>query len=286
MDRLSFTNAQIENVVVDEGWSLTNPPSIIPTRRGSVALLNTEHSEFVLKYADLTNQATEAGISPSRSAGIRNEAETLSLLTDDIAPTLYALRDRSGYVYSLSEYINGDRLSEVTVSRFVDSSNIISGLIRAVTKLNEATILHGDIHPDNVLLSDSHSIVLLDFELAHSIHEPPLAPGLVHYLSPEAAKKEINGEQFTYDQAEETFALAATILSVLTRSLPPRYQTLEIPSRLVALQKIADGVGYNKESVDKSNTDLAESLIQILESPASKRPNSPADLHSEIERFL
>jgi hypothetical protein len=285
MSRQSFSTEQITAVVREHADpNFAGDIEIVPTKRGSVAVVDTRDRRLVVKYADLSNQETEDNILPARSVGIRNEVTFLRRAPLDLAPALIASGEDDTAVYSITEYLPGWGLFTFGQDGG-GRSKAVRPLLHAVKTLHDFGIIHGDITPDNAILSE-RAAQLLDFELAHDMGEVALAPGLYHYLSREAATAILDGESPVLDAREETFALAGTSLAMLVGKFPNVYSTSEI-SRLQALQEIASGRRhYNLEGVAKTDRDIAEILEEILRTPLKDRPATPLELYDEIEVYL
>ena len=85
--------------------------------------------------------------------------------------------------------------------------------------MHHAGVVHGDVSPDNVLVSgDAASAVLVDFGLALGPAMPPMPAGpfrgTLLYAAPEVAR----GEPF--DARADLFALAASLLHVWSAESP------------------------------------------------------------------
>lgn len=79
-------------------------------------------------------------------------------------------------------------------------------------------VLHGDVHPGNVLVRADGRVTLIDFGLArvHDGPEPPRAAG-GEYLDPQAATALLAGDDPpVVDQSAEQYAVAALVFRLLT----------------------------------------------------------------------
>jgi eukaryotic-like serine/threonine-protein kinase len=107
-----------------------------------------------------------------------------------------------------------------------------SAAFDALSTIHAAGVVHGDVSPDNVLLSeDAARAVLVDFGLALAPSMPPLPAGpfrgTLLYAAPELARGE------PVDGRADLFAMAASLLHVASGE-PPRAQTTDAAMLLAA----------------------------------------------------
>ncbi|MEM9828276.1 MAG: protein kinase family protein [Planctomycetota bacterium] len=101
----------------------------------------------------------------------------------------------------------------------IAATTILSRLIEVVQYLHCCGWLHGDLSPQNILIStNQHRVLLVDFERARSIHSAATMPPRKHSLA-YASPWEIDGGTTT--EACEHYALGK-LVSLLLDSLEPR----------------------------------------------------------------
>lgn len=285
MYRESFTPEQITGIIQAHcDPDFNGEYEILPSKRGSAALAATRLGKFIVKYADHSNIETEQKIAPSRSAGIYNEISFLRLIPEDLSPGILAGERTKDATYSIIPYLEGETLSKVAETKQNRRARLIKPLIEAVHRLHEIDVIHGDLTIENALVRDDN-IKLLDFELSHDLNINGAAPGLYHYLSPEASTAIVNKQTPRLDAKEETFALAVCCLATLTGQQPTRYASGGV-SRSKSLEDKAAGlITYNLEGVRESDHDMARAVEDILLAPSNQRPSSPMELYEAIESY-
>ena len=280
-NRKSFKDEDIIHVANKHCDTDATTYKLIASKRGSAALVATMTGDYIVKYADKRNIETESHITPSRSIGIENEVATMLSLEKLIPGRLHAYDSNDRHAYSVMRFIPGMSLDRYNGDPRILPAILIS-LIKNIELLHQNRVIHGDITPNNIIVSES-GLQLIDFELSHTLDSPGIAPGLCHFLSPEAARSILADRQPVLDTKEETYALASTCLSILTGQLPSTYSQAS-PSRIAVLTEIAAGTStFISDGCDESNQHLAESLMTILRLPLADRPESPTALYEALE---
>jgi len=132
----------------------------------------------------------------------------------------------NGTAYIIMEFISGQTLKAYLRSRpghrlpLIEGWLIFRGLLEALRELHDQGLLHRDVSPDNVMLTERHSVKLLDFGAARQVMmhatqkmsvivKPGYAP-YEQYLE--------NGNQGPWS---DLYAAAATFYQMLTGEKPP-----------------------------------------------------------------
>lgn len=209
------------------------------------------------------------------------------------------------------EYVEGKSLARHIKDKSLDSEAAVRVLIQAMRALRAAhrqAIIHRDVKPDNILLSEEGRAKLMDFGIARSMAHPgavpdePLEPpvadaeSFAHTValrltstgsfmgSPAYAPPEVlRGEEGT--PASDRYSFAATAFELLTGQLPhPGKVITEIVIHAlrepVALPPDLDpalgavfqrALSANPSERPITLRDFLEELIQALPGPASMR---------------
>lgn len=136
--------------------------------------------------------------------------------------TLHDIMEQDGRIVLVSEFVEGKSLEQmlkvepVAVSHFLDQAIQIA---RGLEHLHRAELVHGNLHPSNILVSPNGRVKLTDFCLPRRLAEgiPELGgfrPGTVAYASPEEARHE------QPLPASDLFSLGVIYYQMLSGRLP------------------------------------------------------------------
>ncbi|MEU4516416.1 lanthionine synthetase LanC family protein [Nonomuraea wenchangensis] len=159
---------------------------------------------------------------------LRREADVLRLLDGRAGPRLLGSGEHAGRPYLLLSWVAGvdahdaaDEARRLGGPEGVDALlGLVERVVAAFASLHALGVLHGDVHPRNVLVGPDQEVVLLDFGLSgrHGAGPAPSRRGGVDFfLEPEAARARLDGragEPLT--PAGEQYAVAALAYLLLT----------------------------------------------------------------------
>jgi eukaryotic-like serine/threonine-protein kinase len=166
-----------------------------------------------------------------RERFLRDANATMALSHPNIA-ALYEIGDEQGYVFLVFEFAPGDRLNAVIAGRAINPRRAINLGIQiadALADAHAAGILHGDIKPDNIIVTPKGNAKILDLGLSDWTGGGELrraaaamtadsadtaARATVPYMSPEQA---LGGQ---VDERTDIFSLGTVMFEMLTGRLP------------------------------------------------------------------
>jgi serine/threonine-protein kinase len=158
------------------------------------------------------------------------EARSAAALNHPNVCTIYAVDDTAGVPIIAMEYVAGVPLSahvRETPASPEDLLSISRQLAAGMAAAHEAGIVHGDLKPENVMVSEDGIVKILDFGLARRLRRPrPAATddtgdlgiaesgdglyGTPRYLAPEQTR----GEPATFES--DVFALGVVLYELAT----------------------------------------------------------------------
>lgn len=198
-----------------EGWQVTG---LLNESRQSLLyrVQDGQGQPWLLKtLPDSRHQDSEAG------PALLLEEWFLRRVAGRSFPEIHPAADRQHLYYLMREYPGCtlaqlfENVGPLPVAQWRDLAN---RLLRAAGLLHRRNIIHRDIKPDNLLLSDDGELRLLDFGLAFcpglSVMAPEDLPGTPSFIAPEAFKGALP------DPQQDLYAVGVTLYYLLTGHYP------------------------------------------------------------------
>jgi tetratricopeptide (TPR) repeat protein len=199
---------------------------------------------------------------------------------------LYDSGDADGFLYYVMPYEEGqslrDKLAKEGELPIAEAVRILRDVVDALDHAHKHGVVHRDIKPDNVLLSERHALVT-DFGVAKAVSEATgahklttegVALGTPTYMSPEqaAADKHI-------DHRADIYAVGAVAYELLTGRPPFTGPT---PQEVLSAQvtQAPEPVTKYRESVPPA---LAQLVMRCLEKKAADRWQTAEELLPQLE---
>jgi serine/threonine protein kinase len=136
---------------------------------------------------------------------------------------VYQLFEENGGLFMVMEKLNGATLEDVL--RFhvrlaeAQALYVIRRLARTLETIHLSGLIHGDIKPENLFLTYTTEVILLDFgAVNHYLTQDRKAP---RFLTPGYAPPEQYQTHRAPDPASDLYALGATLYELLTGFPPP-----------------------------------------------------------------
>ena len=246
---------------------------------------------FVALETRLARKVVIKVLPPEMAAGVsvdrfQREIQLAAKLQHPHVVPLLTAGASGDLLYYVMPLIEGESLRarlahdhELPIGRAV---RILRDVADALAYAHRQGIVHRDIKPDNVLLSDKHALVT-DFGVAKAVAESTgksaitsmgVALGTPAYMAPEQAAAEP-----TTDHRADIYSLGALAYEMLTGR--PPFTGASVQAVLAAQVTLApDPVTQHRPSVPAA---LAALVMRCLEKKPADRYQSADELHNELE---
>jgi serine/threonine-protein kinase len=195
--------------------------------RGGMGAVYKARQPMLNRFAALKIMAPELAADPDFVARFKREAMAAASLSHQHLVQVYAAGEFEGTHYIAMEFVEGETVRE-RIERHgkLDPREALAITAYVAEALqyawNTAKLIHRDIKPDNVFLSNTGDVKVGDMGLAKTVGGPTtsltqtgMMMGSPHYMSPEQAKgvKDI-------DFHADIYSLGCTLYHMLTGKPP------------------------------------------------------------------
>jgi serine/threonine-protein kinase len=197
----------IENGGTAAGWQIVNCVHLM------------EESEIYRVRRDGVEGAMKIARVPLSFA---NEEEVLRWLDGNVAPKMLDSGTHDDRVYFVIEWCEGtDSRTAASFGRHDRTSmlTLCTSIANAYAELHERSVVHGDVHPRNVMVAQNRSVRLIDFGLSqiegHSTHRVSRG-GMYGFYEPEYLAGVRQGFHRPASFKGEQYAVAALMYLLIT----------------------------------------------------------------------
>jgi serine/threonine protein kinase len=172
----------------------------------------------------------ELASDPDAVRRFRREAETIAALSHTHICAVYAIDEHEGRVFIVMECVDGVNLKSYLSRQALTTTEVVEIAIQIASALeaaHAAGIVHRDIKPGNLLISDAGVVKVLDFGLARRFRTsdtnelglegstmPGRPMGTANYMAPERIL------QMPLDPRSDLFSLGVVMYEMATGRLP------------------------------------------------------------------
>ncbi len=232
-----------------------------------------------------------------------DEARIGALLNHPNIVHVYDVDEHDGIPYIAMEYIVGEELNELcrrglTHGRFLPLEHAVELIRQAAlgmgyfhakrgaegTVLNEQPleIVHLDISPSNLLVTQDGTMKVIDFGIARARGQrtrTDVIPGKLSYMSPEQASRTASAQ--TVDHRSDIFSLGIVLYEITVGRRLFRGRANEVVQKLVAAE--VEPPTFFRRTFPPA---LESIVMRALEKHPADRYQSAYDLADDLETFL
>ncbi|MCA9061513.1 MAG: protein kinase [Planctomycetaceae bacterium] len=214
------------------------------------------------------------------------EARAAARLKHPNIVAVYETGEADGVAYIVTEYVRGTTLSRWVREHSMDQTRIavwLRALGAALAYAHEEKVIHRDIKPDNILISESGRPMLLDFGLAKQMDQDSslTADGVIlgtpAYMSPEQARGEIE----TVGPLSDQYSLGAVLYECLTAKRP-----FSGPAHAVINKVVNEGPVSPSSINQEISPDLEAICLKAMSRNAADRYPGMTEFVQDLERWL
>lgn len=212
----------------------------------------------------------------------RHEAQSAGKLMHPNIVGIYDVGNDQGIHYIVMEFVEGITLKQYIQTHPaipIDTAVRIAIEIASALEAAHANgIVHCDIKPHNILLTETGKVKVTDFGIARAINSATVIDkravlGSVHYLSPEQAA----GDKIT--EKADIYSLGVVLYEMLTHHLPFEGET----AVSIALQHMRGEVPRPAKINPAISPMLEECVLTALQKDPEKRYPSISDFVAELK---
>lgn len=213
----------------------------------------------------------------------KREAEAVASLSHPNIVNVYDVGEDGRVHYIVMEFIDGQNLKEIiqnegTLDEYT-ALDITKQIAMALSAAHKKGIVHRDIKPHNILISNEGRIVkVADFGIAKAVSNSTMTNigsiiGSVHYFSPEQAK----GKYVTSNA--DLYSLGIVLYEMLIGKVPFRGDS----PISIALQHINDEIEFTQDEKINIPQSVRTIIKKLTEKSTVNRYQSAEELIEDIE---
>ncbi|MBD7910403.1 MULTISPECIES: Stk1 family PASTA domain-containing Ser/Thr kinase [Clostridium] len=214
----------------------------------------------------------------------KREATAIATLSDNNIVNVLDVGTQEELNYIVMEYVQGKTLKEVIKEfgklNYETTIKIGTQIAKALECAHKNNIIHRDVKPQNVLVTEDGVIKVTDFGIAKSADSATLTNtttimGSAQYFSPEQAKGSF------VDTRTDIYSLGIVLYEMVTGKLP-----FEADSPVtIALKHIQEEVVPPKQINSRIPDSLNKLILKAMEKDPNKRYQTAKELINDLQKI-
>lgn len=214
-----------------------------------------------------------------------SEAQSAASLTHPNIVSIYDVGNEENLYYIVMELIQGKTLKEIIVEDGILSwkwsVNIAIQIASALEVAHKNNIIHRDIKPHNIIITEDGIAKVTDFGIAKAVSNSTITAfgttiGSVHYFSPEHAKG-----GFT-DAKSDLYSLGIVLYEMLTARVPFDADTPVSVALKQLQEEPVEPIEYN----DKIPVSVNMIILKAMQKDPNSRYQNATEMLEDLSRSL
>ena len=213
----------------------------------------------------------------------RSEAQAAAGLLNPNIVNVYDVGEDRGLYYMVMELVEGITLKEyIDRKKRLSAREVISIAIQMCSGIEEAHkhhIIHRDIKPQNIIISNDGKVKVTDFGIARMVTSKTtttVAMGSVHYTSPEQARGGYS------DEKSDIYSIGITLYEMVTGQVPFNGDT----TVEVAMKHLQEEITPPSELVPDIPYSLEQIILKCTQKNAERRYSDVDELIQDLKHSL
>lgn len=214
----------------------------------------------------------------------KGEATSVASLNDNNIVNIFDVGSQDKTNYIVMEYVDGKTLKQIIKDNhrlsYSDAVKISIQIARALDCAHRNNIIHRDIKPHNILVTNDGVVKVTDFGIAKASNSATITNsnkviGSAHYFSPEQAKGSY------VDFRTDIYSLGIVLYEMVTGKVP-----FDADSPVsVALKHIQEQIVPPKTIVNEIPDSLNKLIVKALEKEPIKRYQSAREMLLDLQKI-
>lgn len=214
----------------------------------------------------------------------KGEATAIATLSDNNIVNILDVGTQDNINYIVMEYVNGktlkDIIKQVGKMNYETAISVAIQIAKALDCAHRNKIIHRDIKPQNILVTEDGIMKVTDFGIAKSSNSSTITNtstimGSAHYLSPEQAKGSF------IDCRTDLYSLGVVLYEMVTGTLPFEADT----AVTIALKHLQEEIIPPKNINSKIPDSLNKLIIKSMQKDPNKRYQSAKEMIKDLEKI-
>ncbi|MFV0362784.1 MAG: Stk1 family PASTA domain-containing Ser/Thr kinase [Suipraeoptans sp.] len=216
-------------------------------------------------------------------AKFKSEAQAAAGLSNPNIVNVYDVGEDRGLNYMVMELVDGITLKEYIRKKgklsYKEAISIAIQTCQGIGAAHAADIIHRDIKPQNIMISQEGKVKVTDFGIAKALSSNTMtsnAMGSVHYTSPEQARGGYS------DVRSDIYSIGITMYEMVTGEVPFDGES----TVAVAMQHLQKDMPYPSDIVPDIPYSLEQIIMKCTLKSGERRYASTTDLIKDLKHSL